>query len=221
MCGRYSFTKSSLPVELDQQENLTPRFNIAPSQDCPIILQSHPEQVNMYQWGFVPHWANDPKIGYKMINARAETVAEKPAFRNAFRYSRCLVLADGFYEWKKTSTGKQPFRIVLQSEEYFYFAGISSIWRSQNGEERTTFSIITTQPNELMEDIHDRMPVILRETDKDLWLSDQLDSKIHLDLLQPYPADQMKAYPVSPTLGNVKLDHPGLILPYEIPPTLF
>lgn len=225
MCGRYSFTKSSLPAELVQPEGLavqvSPRYNIAPSQLCPIIPQDDPERIHLYQWGLLPHWAKDPKIGHKMINARAETIAEKPAFRDAFQSSRCLVLADGFFEWKKTSTGKQPFRILLQSEEVFFFAGISNKWTSEMGEDRYTFSIITTEPNELMKGIHNRMPVILTEQDKDLWLMDSSDAQIHLDLLQPFPSKYMKAYPVSPSLGNVKHDHPGLILPYEVPPTLF
>ncbi|MEM7369328.1 MAG: SOS response-associated peptidase [Bacteroidota bacterium] len=225
MCGRYSFTQSTLPGEIVQPENLEievkARYNIAPSQFCPIIPQTDPERVHFFRWGLVPHWAQDVSIGNKMINARGETLTEKPAFRDAFQRNRCLVLADGFYEWKKTATGKQPYRIGLSSEEAFYFAGLSSIWQHPSGELLPTFTIITTRPNTLVEDIHNRMPVILPKKQLASWMDPSAKTEDLQELLLPYPAEQMKAYPVARQLGNVRNDHPGLIRPYEPPLTLF
>lgn len=225
MCGRYTFTQSTLPGEIVQPENLEieakPRFNIAPSQFCPVLPQSDPDRVHFFRWGLVPHWARDASIGHKLINARGETVAAKPSFRDAFKRSRCLVLADGFFEWKKTASGKQPYRITLSSEEPFYFAGLSSFWQEPSGALLPTFTIITTQPNSLMEDIHNRMPVILHRHHLDMWM-DESSSPDHLkELMVPYPPELMKAYPVSQAVGNVRNDHAGLIQPYEPPPTLF
>ena len=167
MCGRYSFAQNPDPAVIVQPEGVEmvwePRYNLAPTQYAPVIPQGDPKRIHLMRWGLVPYWAKDSSIGFKMINARSETITEKPAFRDPVKRSRCLVLADGFYEWKKTANGKQPYRIVLETEKPFYMAGISDQWLSPEGKKIQTFSIITTGPNELMKDIHNRMPVIFNQ----------------------------------------------------------
>ena len=174
MCGRFTLrTPTKAIVEafgLVDAFDLKPRFNIAPTQQVAAVRldpETGTRQLSMYRWGLVPSWADDPSIGYRMINARAESVAIKPAFRSAFKKGRCLIVADGFYEWKKVGKSKQPFFIRLKDDEPFAFAGLSEHWhRSELTIDSAT--IITTEPNELMEGIHDRMPVILSPEDYDL-----------------------------------------------------
>ncbi|MEL6653728.1 MAG: SOS response-associated peptidase, partial [Bacteroidota bacterium] len=160
-------------------------------------------------------------IGYKMINARSETLHEKSAFKRPFQKQRCLVPADGFYEWKRSPEGKQPYRITLQDETLFYFAGLFDSWRSPEGQTIYSYTIVTTEPNELMLDIHDRMPVILDAGSAERWLSQQESAGELRELFVPFPAERMKAYPVSPLVGNVRNESSRLIDPYEPPPTLF
>jgi len=225
MCGRYTFTKKpdpSLIIQVPGQKlEFEPRYNIAPSQMSLISPQHDPQHLYFYKWGLIPRWAKDPKIGYKMINARAETLWEKPSFKESAKSQRCLVWADGFYEWKKEGSGKQAYWIGLKGKGLFSMAGISSIWVDATGEEIRSFSIITTEPNQLMENIHDRMPVILPKAQREKWLdTEQAQSKLQ-EMLIPLDANAMQAYPVSPSVGNVKNDHKGLIEPYTPPPTLF
>jgi putative SOS response-associated peptidase YedK len=224
MCGRYSFTQIPDPALIVQPEGIEiewkPRYNLAPSQYAPVIPQQDSRHIHLMKWGLIPHWARDKSMAFKMINARAETITEKPAYREPVKRSRCLVLADGFYEWKKTASGKQPYRIVMESEKVFYMAGISDEWVDQDGQKIHSFSIITTAPNRLMEDIHDRMPAILTRDEGKKWLLTN-DYQEAVSLLDPFPANLMKAYPVSPLVGNVKHDNPDLILPYTPPPSLF
>lgn len=225
MCGRYSFTKvpaEDRTVRPDgQPETLKARYNIAPTQYNPIIPAHDSSKVHYYRWGLVPHWAKDPAIGYKMINARAESLDQKPAFRNLIARNRCLVLADGFYEWQKRPEGKQPMRICLKDEDRMYFAGLHDLWIGPEGQQIHSYTIITTEPNELMLDIHDRMPVIFSPTAARQWIAPTLPKQEVLRMLLPYPAAEMVAYPVSPRIGKVQNDQPDLIDPYQPPPSLF
>jgi putative SOS response-associated peptidase YedK len=164
------------------------------------------------RWGLVPSWAQDEKIGYKMINARAETLTEKPAFRRLIERKRCLIPADGFYECKQTEKGKQPMRITMKNGEPFGFAGLYDTWAASDGRKVSTCTIITTQPNELVADIHDRMPVILRQEDEDLWLDrERFDPDLLRSLLVPYDDTEMRTYPVPTLVGNPKNDVPECI----------
>jgi putative SOS response-associated peptidase YedK len=218
MCGRYSITTNPEALRrlfafLNATPNIRPRYNAAPTDDLPVVRldrQGNRELV-MLRWGLIPSWANDPKIGYSTINARAETVATKPAFREAFRKRRCLVVADGFYEWAKEGGSKQPYRITLKDGEPFAMAGLWEWWRK--GEQRIeSFTIIVTTANDLSRPIHDRMPVILHPDTWEAWLTAK-DAETPAVLLQPYPASQMTMYPVSKRVGNVKNDDPELIEP--------
>jgi putative SOS response-associated peptidase YedK len=189
-----------------------PRYNVAPTQQVGVVRQIDPNQRQLayMQWGLIPHWAKDPKIGSQMINARAETAAEKPAFRDAFRRRRCLVVADGFYEWKKTGgKTKQPYYIRMKDARPFGFAGLWERWG-----ELETCTILTTSPNELCAPLHDRMPVILGTSDYGRWLDpSQTDAAELQPLLAPYPADEMLAEPVSTRVNNVRNEDETCIAP--------
>ena len=202
MCGRYILRT---PVdtlvqrfEIDEHpSSLTPNYNVAPTQGAAaVIAESGRRKLEMLHWGLIPSWAKDPALGNRMINARAETVAEKPSYRKAFKERRCLILADGFYEWQKTDDGKQPFYIRMEDESPFAFAGLWESW--QNGKEIRSCTIITTAPNEVAAPIHDRMPVIVHPEDYEMWLDPDFDEREPLTtLLKPFPAEAMEAYPVS------------------------
>jgi putative SOS response-associated peptidase YedK len=217
MCGR--FTRSSSVAAISAAfgvtiSELSPRYNIAPSQSVAAIVQlpdSSVRELRQLRWGLIPSWAKDPKIGYKLINARAETVAEKPSFRVAFRQRRCLIVADGFYEWQQLdgSRQKQPYFISLRDEGLFAFAGLYEQWESPSGEVSDTCTIITTTANELVEPIHERMPVILAPQDYSQWLAPNGAARDDLQaLLDPYPAAEMRAYPVSTVVNSPKNDRP-------------
>ena len=220
MCGRYTITLE--PAFFQQELALgkipsewKPRYNVAPTQNVPSVRNVETRDVEMLRWGLIPHWAKDTSIGYKLINARSETLREKPSFRDAFHKRRCLVLADGFYEWQKSSKdGRQkvPYRFTLKDEKPFAFAGLWELWRSGEKEEVVSCTIITCAANAVVSAIHNRMPVIL---DKDTcwrWLELQSIDAL-TDLLQPYPAEKMRAYPVSTRLNNPNEDDPQLIQP--------
>ena len=179
-------------------DEIGPSYNIAPTQDILIINQEGEKQLIACTWGLIPSWAKDPSIGHKTINARSETVAEKPMFRSAFKKHRCLVIADGFYEWEKTEKKKVPFYIRLRTGRPFGFGGLYSHWTSHEGKTVCTCTIITTTANELIESIHDRMPVIIPKDREDLWLDSEVqDPETLLGLLKPYPAELMEMYEVS------------------------
>ena len=200
----------------DSRVLFKPRYNIAPSQESPVVTVKEDNRVLiMMRWGLIPFWAKEASIGYKMINAKAETVHEKPSFRKSFKDKRCLVLADGFYEWTKTDKkNKIPFRFVLKTKEPFAFAGLWDAWKTPEGEMLLTFTIITTNANELMEPIHDRMPVILHEKDEALWLDPEFkDANKLTALLKPFPSDKMEAYRVSTIVNSPKNDTPKCIEP--------
>ena len=196
--------------EADAPPELSPRYNVAPSQNIPIVRdEGEKRRFALARWGLIPHWAKDIKIGYSTINARAETVASKPAFRNAFRHRRCLIPADGFYEWQVIpgSKTKQPWFIVLKDREPMAFAGLWERWRSPEGEELESCSIIVTDANEIMRPIHDRMPVILAPCDWDAWLEpDAKDVGGLQGLLKSYPAEGMAAWPVSTKINSPRND---------------
>lgn len=202
MCGRYRIIKKAEEIEerflaeIDK-EFYQPNYNASPSQDLPVIVNINPRAVNFFRWGLIPTWAKDPTIGSRLINARAETVAEKPSFKGSLKYWRCLVPADGFYEWKKVGTKKQPYLITLKDESLFSFAGLWAEWSAPDGSPIPTFTIITTAPNSLMEGIHDRMPVILTREDEKKWLSKDTAVPQALQLLKQYPAELMKAEPIA------------------------
>ena len=211
MCGRFTMTspwellKERFEVDIAESEYRL-RYNAAPGQDLWVIPQTTPNQAQLYHWGLVPFWAKDPKIGNRLINARAETVAEKPAFRTPFRKHRCLVLADGFYEWDKKGAKRVPYRVVLYDKKPFAFAGICDYWKDKDGNELKSFSIITTDANDLIARIHDRMPVILSRKDEKVWLDPGLDINEATKMLHPYPAEEMKMYPVSTLVNSPKND---------------
>jgi putative SOS response-associated peptidase YedK len=228
MCGRYRLTrKKEILAEhfgIEPDDAWQPRYNVAPAQDIPVIRQhpSEPKRVgsNM-RWGLIPFWSKDPKIGYKMINARCEGISDKPAFREALKKRRCLIPADGFYEWQKSGGKKRPFCFTMADDSLFAFAGIWERWKDPEGKFIETCSIITTAPNELTKDVHDRMPVILHPEDYDLWLDPGFQNTEELcALLKPYAPEQMKRFEVSSRVNKVEFDDPDCSAPAE-PTTLF
>lgn len=221
MCGRYSlFTDYTVLIErfnietarIDQ-DSYSKSYNVAPSQQVvSIINDGDKNRLGELRWGLIPSWAKDAKIGYKMINARAETIAEKPSFRNAFKKRRCLVVADSFYEWQRKGAEKIPMRIKLKTGEPFAFAAIWESWTGPDNKTINSCSIVTTSPNALMESIHDRMPVILSKEDEKTWLDPRVeDFEILKGLLKPYPAEDMEAYRVSEEVNSPKNNKPELI----------
>lgn len=221
MCGRFSLGQSGRAIaeafQLPTEPAIAPRYNIAPTQPAPVILATSEErQFQLLYWGLIPSWAKDPKMGARMINARSETVSEKPSFRAAFKRRRCLVLADGFYEWQRSTTGKQPFYFLMESHQPFAFAGLWEHWQGADGSEITSCTILTTEANELMHSLHDRMPVILEPQEYDRWLDPTFQDPVVLQsLLRPYASDQMTSYAVSPRVNSPKYDYPGCIEPLE------
>ena len=195
-------------------DDLQPSFNVAPTHLVAVVLNNGTKQLAAMRWGLVPYWATDPTIGSKLINARAETLTTKAAFKEAFKRRRCLVLADGFFEWQKQGATKTPLFIHLDPDRPFGFAGLYETWTPPLGEPLVTCTIITTEPNELVRPIHDRMPVILPKAAEDFWLDSAVEDPTRLlDLLQPYPAAEMAAYTVSNLVNSVKNDSPACIEP--------
>ena len=228
MCGRFT-----LATELDHLIEIfgldaapqahAPRYNIAPSQPVAAIANGASRVLDFFTWGLVPSWAKDAAIGHRLINARAETAAEKPAFKAAYRRRRCLIPADGFYEWKKTGAKKKtPYFIRLASGEPFGLAGLWENWQGPDGSEILSCTILTTAPNALVGEIHDRMPVILPARHHGRWLDpDEVRPGALSELLAPYPADEMEAWPVSARINSPAYDGPELIERVEPERTLF
>ncbi len=208
MCGRYTVIspapKLANRFNAKEAASPAPNFNAAPSQALPIITNSAPDQIQLVSWGLVPSWSRDPASGPKPINARAETLAEKPSFRQLLSRKRCLVLADSFYEWQATERGKIPHRILLKNEEPFAFAGLWDEWLDRaTGELHPTFTIVTTEPNELMAKLHNRMPVILPGPDAErAWLADDLAPAAHQQLLVPYDTNLMREYAITTRVNS-------------------
>lgn len=223
MCGRYSLTQK-LPAALGDQLDLPmtdlperPRYNIAPTQMAPVILEEEGRRtIRPMQWGLIPFWAKDPAIGHKLINARGEGISKRPSFRTPFRRQRCLIPSDGFYEWKKTARGKQPFRFILTDTDVFCYAGLWDRWQRPDGTPLETFTIITTAANHLIQPMHDRMPVILPSDALEPWLDPTRQDAASLEgLLAPYPENGMRFYPVSPSVNSPKNDRPECIEPLD------
>jgi putative SOS response-associated peptidase YedK len=211
MCGRFTQSQSipRIAQEFGIAEvscDLGPSYNIAPTQKVAVVVTDGVKKLVPVRWGLVPSWAKEISVGNKMINARAETITEKASYRNAFKKRRCLVVADGFYEWQDVGDSKRPVYIRLKSGKPFGFAGLYEVWKSPEGDEITTCTIITTEANELMKPIHARMPVIIPRQDEDLWLNPE--TKDPGLLLKPYPAEEMEAYPVSKRVNSPKNNSP-------------
>ncbi len=221
MCGRFAlyseyeallkiFEIGEAALEASEYEK---NFNVAPSQQIlAVISDGKQNRLGFLRWGLIPSWAKDQKIGYKMINARGETAAEKPSFRHAFKKKRCLIPASAFYEWKKSETAKTPMLIGLSSEELFAFAGLWESWSGPDGETVHSCTILTTKPNSLMAEIHDRMPVILTKQAEQVWLDPSIeDPEILQRLIQPYEAQDLQAYRVSDAVNSPKNNGAELI----------
>jgi len=219
MCGRFALTVDPADLQAAFPEFIfpvqgTPRFNIAPTQPILALPNDGTNKADFFVWGLIPSWAKDPSIGSRLINARSETLAEKPAFRAAFRYRRCLVFSDGFFEWQAQpgSKNKVPQFIHLNSGAPFAFAGLWEHWQTADGSEIRSAAIITTEPNELMASIHNRMPVILPRNAYAQWLDPTPQAPEHLQsLLLPYPAIEMSAYPVSILVNSPANDRPEIV----------
>lgn len=221
MCGRFTLHTPADAVaelfDLTEVPEWTPRYNLAPTQQVLAVRADGTERkrdFHVLTWGLIPSWARDPKMGARMINARAETVHEKPSFRAAFRQRRCLILADGFYEWKRLERQKQPYFIGMQDGRPFALAGLWERWQQPGAPPIDSCTIITTEPNELLAPIHDRMPVILDESAYDEWLDPDLGDVRRLgELLQPFPPTRMTAYPISKWVNSPSHDGPECVEP--------
>jgi putative SOS response-associated peptidase YedK len=225
MCGRYRLSRRKQLVEeyfdsVSGEEEWTPRYNIAPTQPIPVIRQNPKEPVrklSLMRWGLIPSWAKDPSGAARMINARSETAATKPAFRDPLKLRRCMIPADGFYEWAKTAKGKQPYCFEVNDGELFAFAGLWDRWKDHSGNWIKTCSILTTTPNALTSAVHDRMPVILDPDSYDFWLDPCMrDVAAASELLRPHDARLMRCYPVSPRISHVANDDAECSEPVEL-----
>jgi putative SOS response-associated peptidase YedK len=221
MCGRYMLTT---PVDalrqlflFTERPNLAPRYNIAPTQDVPIVRRTRDgagRELIMVRWGLVPYWADDPKIGNRLINARRESVARTAAFREAYQRRRCLVPADGFFEWQKEGRTRQPLLVRRKDQAPFAFAGLWERWPQPGGGVLRSCTIITCPANKLIAPVHDRMPVILASEDYERWLDpSRADGR---ELLEPYPAAELEAFPVSPRVNSPQYDDPECIAPLAV-----
>lgn len=227
MCGRFTLRASGDALatlfDLPDAPLVVPRYNIAPTQPIGIVrtgASGDAREWALTAWGLVPSWSKDPTIGSRMINARAETAAEKPSFRAAFRRRRCLIPADGFYEWQKQGSRKQPYVITMQDDAPFAFAGLWEYWEGADGSALETSTILTTSPNALMEPLHNRMPVILAPEDYALWLGtgevNRKEASLLQHLLRPFPAERMRATPVSTYVNTPRNEGPDCIAPLAV-----
>lgn len=225
MCGRFQLSVKGKEISerfnvevhdelhrpASDKQIATKGYNCAPGQFLPVISNQSPHVLSYFKWGLVPSWSKEAASAHKMINSRAETIQEKPSFKDAFLKRRCIVPANGFYEWKKAAKS-QPWRFCMKDESLFAFAGIWDMWKQNDGHWLTTFSIITTEANELMQPIHHRMPVILDQSTALRWIQEQ-DADSLQAFLMPFPAQSLKAYPVATAVNNVRRDDESLIVP--------
>jgi putative SOS response-associated peptidase YedK len=218
MCGRFAYwavKKLKKRFDASGEVKSGPSYNIAPGAMTPVVRRKSPNQVVMMKWGLVPFWAKDVRIGYKMINARAEGIENKPSFRKPIRSQRCLVPADGFYEWQRGNlegkVEKYPWFVGLKNGETMALAGIWDVWKDAEGRELHSYAIITTEANKLVGKIHERMPVIMKQEDEDQWLNGETKLEEVLRLLKPYPAGEMVSRPVSRRVNNPENDDRGLV----------
>ncbi len=215
MCGRYRLSRRKQIIEehfgsAPWDDDWNPRYNIAPTQQVPVVRQ-HPKepmrQISLMKWGLIPNWSKDPSIATGTSNAKSETVAEKPAFRDPLKFRRCLIPADGFYEWKRTGASKQPYCFEVSNGNLFAFAGLWDGWKNAEGQWVKTCCILTTTPNAVTATVHDRMPVILNQDSYDLWLDPGMnDAQVVSELLKPYDAKSMQSYPISTRINHVAND---------------
>jgi putative SOS response-associated peptidase YedK len=220
MCGRYTQTADARTLAgrfrlAKLGADVRPRWNMAPGQDAPVVVVEGGRRLGIYRWGLIPAWAKDPTIGAKLINARADTAADKPSFRGPFQRRRCLVPADGFYEWRKAGKAKVPVRFTRSDGAPFAFAGLWDEWTSPEGGTLRTFTVLTTEPNALVAPVHDRMPVILTEAGEDAWLDPGAKTAELKPLLVPYEAAGMRAQDASTRVNAVRNDDPSLLTPDE------
>jgi putative SOS response-associated peptidase YedK len=224
MCGRARLSSDVSEIKLvfrippeRPTPNFPPSWNVAPTDSLPVVRydrKAAQRSLDLLRWGLIPYWAEDIKVGFANINAKAEGVDTRPAFRDAFERRRCLVPVDNFYEWKKVDGGKQPYAIALADRGIMALAGLWENWKSPAGEWVRSFAIVTTEPNDLCAHLHNRMPVILAPETWPAWLGEQPADEAQLkSLLAPYPSDGMIAWPVSTRVGNVKNNDPSLIEP--------
>ncbi len=215
MCGRYRLSRKKQIIEeyfdcVSGDEDWSPRYNIAPTQPVPVVRQNprnNVRELSLLRWGLIPHWAKEPSIAMSTINAKSETVATKPAFRDPLKFRRCLIPADGFYEWKRTGTSKQPYCFEVGGGDLFAFSGLWDGWKDSTGQWIKTCSILTTTPNAITATVHDRMPVILRPEGYDLWLDPGItDLQVISELLKPLDPSLMRCYPVSTRINYVTND---------------
>jgi putative SOS response-associated peptidase YedK len=221
MCGRFTLRKPAERIarefQLEEIPAIEARYNIAPTQNILAIRQSPDgREAVMCKWGLIPSWAKDASISAKLINARSETVAEKPSFREAFKRRRCIIPADGFYEWQRTGGKKQPFYFKLKDDGLFGLGALWDSWRTPDEESLETCSILTIEANEVLRPVHKRMPVILHSDDYDLWLDeDDRKQELRTELLRPYPASEMTAYPVRTSINSPQHQGEELVQPIE------
>lgn len=220
MCGRFTLTAKPTTLatlfDLDDVPEIAPRFNIAPTQPVAAVRlapRAQKREFTYLTWGLIPSWAKDIRMGSRLINARAETVAEKPSYRAAFKRRRCLIPADGFYEWQKLEDRKQPYYIAMRDRNPFAIAGLWEHWEGGDGSVIQSCTLLTTEPNELVAPLHNRMPVILHPADYEEWLHPGADPGQLMHLLRPYPAAEMVAYPVSAFVNSPANDGPDCIQP--------
>ena len=218
MCGRYTIIAKAEEIEkrfkVEVPEIYAPRYNAAPTQILPVITNEHPEGLSFFRWGLIPSWAQDISIGSKLINARTETIGEKTSFRQAFKSRRCLVVADGYYEWKTVSKKSRiPYRIQLNSEQLFSFAGLWEIYKTSADAIVHSFTIVTTESNTKTSHIHERMPVILNPDTEKIWLNNDASPADHLSILKQYEKNEIKYYYVSNLVNYVQNDNDQLIRP--------
>lgn len=223
MCGRSSLTVTEKELEARfnarfysedlERYNPLPNFNMAPTQRLPVVTDADPDHINLYRWGLIPFWAKDEKIGYRMINARSETVAEKSAFRKAFTSRRCLWPIDGYYEWIKKGKEKLPYRVVMKDKGVYSLAGLWEVWRNEQEEKIYSFTILTKAASPSMEFLHDRMPVILPRDLEFKWLDADLEPESFLENLPEMGTDQLEVYRVSQQVNNVRNNQPDLVDP--------
>ena len=231
MCGRFARRSTQevladwFGVDIEDMPWFAPTYNAAPQSTQPVVRlnrETGKREFALMRWGLVPYWAKDAKIGYSTINARAEEVAAKPLYREALKQRRCLVPADAFYEWQRVSTKtKVPFAFGMQGGEPYALAGLWERWKPREGEPLETFTILTTDPNELAEKVHDRMPVILEPRDYTRWMESSDPARPPIDLLRPYPAEKMRSWAVGDRVGNVRNDDSDLLAERTIQPQLF
>src|SRR5579871_3828326 len=226
MCGRYRLSRRGTEIAekfaIEEEVEWSPRYNIAPSDPILTVRQDATKPVRhltLMRWGLIPFWAKDPAIGFKTINGMSETAASKPAFREPMRTRRCLIPSDGFYEWKKIGPKeKQPYNFGMIDDSIFVFAGLWDRWKDAAGKEVLSCTILTTKPNPLVANVHDRMPAILRPDDYDLWLDPGITAPARIaDLLAPFDAQLMKKYPVSTRVNSVKNDDPECAREIRLP----